>query len=279
MSAIARKLRAAARLVAICATTAGLWTVWLAGAPFLVAAPRARLRWRYALMGAWARRVARVAGIRVATEGPIPRPPFLLVANHLSYVDIIVLSSVLDCCYVSRGDVRDWPVVGLLCRSMRVIFVDRSRRADVRRVADEMEARLAEGEGVVLFPEGTSTAGDRVDPFKPSLFDCAVRARVPVHYAALGYATDEPEPPAHLAVCWWGEMTFAGHLPGLLELSRVHARVAFGPEPIAGDDRKELARALRSAVDALFVPVVAPERLAELASAERSGGRPTSSRP
>jgi 1-acyl-sn-glycerol-3-phosphate acyltransferase len=183
------------------------------------------------------------------------------VANHLSYVDIIVLSSLVDGCYVSRGDVEHWPVVGMLCRSMRVIFVDRSRRADVMRVANLMEERLAEGEGVIFFPEGTSSAGDRVGAFKPSLFDCAVRSGVPVHYAALGYETGPGDPPAYLSVCWWGDMTFAPHFFALLGLRRVRASVRFGEGPIAGDDRKELAEALRDAVGARFVPVVSGEDL------------------
>jgi 1-acyl-sn-glycerol-3-phosphate acyltransferase len=210
-------------------------------------------------MRAWARSLVRIAGVEISVDGPVPRPPFLLVANHLSYVDIIVLSSLVDCCYVSRGDVEHWPVVGWLCRSMRVIFVDRDRRRDVGRVSRVMAERLAEGEGVTFFPEGTSTAGDRIIPFKPSLFDCAVQTGVPVHYAALGYATGDGEPPAFLAVCWWGKMPFFSHFLSLLELRRVRARVAFGSDPVAGDDRKELARELWSAVDARFVPVVESE--------------------
>lgn len=208
-------------------------------------------------MGAWARTIVRVAGIDVTVTGTPPRPPFLLVSNHLSYLDIIVLSSVLDCCYVSRGDVRNWPIVGWLCRSMRIIFVDRSRRSDVQRVAREMAERLDEGEGIVFFPEGTSSAGARIGPFRPSLFDCAVQTRMPVHYATIGYRTEPPDPPAHLAMCWWGDMTFPDHLFGLFELRRSHAHVVFGPEPIAGEDRKELSEQLREAIEAQFEPVVA----------------------
>ena len=253
------QLRAAVRLVAIAALTAALWAVWLAGAVALAASRDARRRWRYRSMRAWARGITRIACIEVAVEGRVPRPPYLLVANHLSYVDIIVLSSLVDGCYVSRGDVASWPVVGLLCRSMRVIFVDRSRRADVQRVSRLMEERLAEGEGVIFFPEGTSSAGDRVGAFKPSLFDCAVRSRAPVHYAALGYETGPADPPAYLSVCWWGDMTFMPHLFALLGVARFRATVRFGETPIAGDDRKELAETLWAAVGARFVPVVAAE--------------------
>jgi 1-acyl-sn-glycerol-3-phosphate acyltransferase len=248
MHAIGRHLRAAARLAAISALTAVLWLMWLA-------APRS-LRWRYRLMRAWARGIARIAGLEIDVAGEPPRRPFLLVTNHLSYVDIIVLSSIVECSYVSRGDIRDWPVVGLLCRSMGVIFVDRSRRADVQRVSNEMRARLERGEGVVFFPEGTSTAGDRILPFRPSLFDAAVQAGVPVYYATIGYETGEGDPPAHMAICWWGKMTFGPHFYALLGLPRARAAVRFGPAPIAGDDRKELARTLHEAIEAQFVPVV-----------------------
>ena len=253
MHAIGRKLRAAARLLAICSLTAFLWLVWFV-------TPRS-LRWRYRLMRAWARGIARVARLEIAVAGEPPRRPFLLVSNHLSYVDIIVLSSTVEGSYVSRGDVKDWPVVGLLCRSMGVIFVDRDRRADVQRVSAEMRERLGAGEGVVLFPEGTSTAGDRVLPFRPSLLECAVEAGVPVHYATVHYETDAGEPPAHMAICWWGKMEFAPHFLGLLQLPRARATVRFGPEPIASANRKELARALWEAVDGQFEPVVSPAAL------------------
>lgn len=248
MHAIGRHLRAAARLAAISALTAVLWLAWLA-------APRS-LRWRYRLMRAWAHGIARIARLEIEVSGEPPRRPFLLVTNHLSYVDIVVLSSVVECSYVSRGDVRDWPVVGLLCRSMGVIFVDRTRRADVHRVSNEMRARLERGEGVVFFPEGTSTAGASVLPFRPSLFDAAVQAGAPVYYGAIGYETDAGETPAHMAICWWGDMTFGSHFYALLGLPSARSTVRFGPGPIAGEDRKELARTLHEAIEAQFIPVV-----------------------
>lgn len=260
------KVRAVARAIAIVATTGVLWVVWTVGTVALLAAPDLRRRWRYAIMRGWSRALVRIAGIEIVVDGPVPQPPFLLVANHLSYVDIIVLSSLVDCCYVSRGDVEHWPVVGTLCKSMRVIFVDRGRRSDVGRVSRVMAERLAEGEGVTFFPEGTSTAGDRIIPFKPSLFDCAVQTRVPVHYAALGYATGGGQPPAFLTVCWWGDMPFFSHFVSLLELKHVRATVTFGSEPIAGEDRKELARELWSAIDAQFTPVVEPETVRAFSS-------------
>ncbi len=107
-----------------------------------------------------------------------------------------------------------------------------------------IDQALGEGQGVVLFAEGTSTRGDTVLPFKSSLLEQAARASFPVSYAALGYRTGEGEPPAHLSVCWWGEMTFMKHVIALLHLSQIQATVTFGAEPIQANDRKVLAERL-----------------------------------
>lgn len=254
-------LRMALRLAATGIVTLVWWVTLLVGIGVLAGAPNARRRWRYVCMRSWSRLVTRLASIRIEVEGRAPLPPHVLVSNHLGYVDVLVLGAVVDGCFVSRGDVRSWPVVGWLSRSVRAIFVDRSRRADVGRVASEMEARLAEGEGIILFPEGTSTAGDRVLPFRPSLFDAAVRAAVPVHFVTIRYATEPPDPPAHRSVCWWSDMEFVPHLLGLLRLRGVRATVRFGDAPIGGSDRKTLAAALHQAVLSRFTPVVEADRL------------------
>jgi 1-acyl-sn-glycerol-3-phosphate acyltransferase len=186
--------------------------------------------------------------LEVTVRGAPPKPPFLLVSNHLSYVDVLVFASLLKCAFVARGDVANWPVIGSLCRGAATIFVDRDKRKDVARVNGLIGQAIGDGRGIVLFAEGTSTRGDAVLPFKSSLLEQAARADFAVSYAALGYRTREGEPPADLAVCWWGDMTFVKHVVSLLYLSEIKATVAFGAEPIRADDRKVLADRLWSAV-------------------------------
>lgn len=254
-AALTRHLRALSRLGALALLTAGLYLFWLAGRPaaaLFAAGPR---RWRAFNFRAWARAAAAVCGMRIKVEGLPPRGPFLLVSNHLGYMDVVALAARLDCVFVAKSEVAAWPVVGRLCRGVGTIFVDRRRRASLPPTLARIGRALAEGSGVVLFAEGTSTRGRSVAPFKPSLLEAAARLGVPVHYASLGYRTPPPERSASLSVCWWGGMTFPGHFYELCQLSGFEARVAFGGGPICGSDRKALARSLWAAVSAQFVPV------------------------
>ena len=214
-------------------------------------------RWRERIFHEWAKATSAILGLKVSVRGAPPAPPFLLVSNHLSYVDVLVFASLLKCGFVARGDVAGWPVIGSLCRGAGTIFVDRERRKDVARVNGLIDQALGDGRTVVLFAEGTSSRGDTVLPFKSSLLEQAARANLAVSYAALSYRTSDGEAPAHLSVCWWGDMTFVRHLIALLHLSEIRATVAFGAEPIQANNRKVLAERLWSAVKDQFIPVVA----------------------
>lgn len=191
-------------------------------------------------------------------EGHAPRAPFLLVCNHLGYVDIPVLAACIDVWFIAKLEIRAWPLVGALCRSVGTIFIDRGLTRDVLRVNRLIEDVLRRGYGVVLFPEGTSTQGFKVGRFRTSLLDHPVRSGLPVHAAALTYHTPPGEPPANLSVCWWGDAPLFAHVQRLLELTRFDAVVRFSPNAVSGDDRKELAARLRQEVEDIFEPVVAP---------------------
>jgi 1-acyl-sn-glycerol-3-phosphate acyltransferase len=205
---------------------------------------RARLR----LFRLWSRLLLRLLGARVETAGVPPRPPFFLVSNHHGYVDIALLASRVEAVFVSRDDVSRWPVFGWLSRSVGTLYVDRETKRDLPRVAAAMETVLAEGIGIVLFPEGTSTGGPEPLPFRPSLLEPAVRLRMPVHFAAISYRTSAGLPPAADAVCWWNDAAFVPHLLGLLRLPGFEARIVIGDAPIVEADRKTLARSLERAV-------------------------------
>ena len=250
-----RTMRAAPRLVALCLLTAALYAVWVSGKALLSVSKRARARWRGLLFRLWGRTAAAFIGMRLDARGVAPRPPFLLVVNHLSYADVVALAASCECVFVAKKEVAAWPIVGRLCRSMKTIFIDRRSRRDIPRALSLMEAALDEGAGVVLFAEGTSTRGRRVLPFKSPLLEAAARRGLPVHYASLSYRTPPGEAPADSSVCWWGDMTFPKHFFGLLKLKKFSAGLAFGEEAIVEGDRKALAGKLWAAVCAWFVPV------------------------
>ena len=243
-----RHLRATLRLVLVASVTFAVMFLWNVAKPFLkIGSPR-RIAMRSFIFGSWARSLCRIMGVRVSVDGTPPTAPFLLVSNHLSYLDIPVLATAVDAVFISKAEVSDWPVLGAICRSIGTIFVDRTSHRDLPRATREISGVLAGGEGVVLFPEGTSSQGAEVMPFRPSLLETAVRTGAGVSWATLHYSTPSEEPPAHLAVCWWGRMPFAAHVYNLLAISRIHAKIVFGDERIDASERKALADRLHRAV-------------------------------
>ena len=231
-----------------------LWTVII----LLLPVPRLRRPARNGIFRLWARLCLRVIGGRLRVEGFPPRAPFLLVSNHLGYVDIPVLAACTNAWFVAKMEIRSWPLVGMLCRSVGTIFIDREASRDVLRVNALIEEVLGRGYGVVLFPEGTSTQGFEVGRFRTSLLDHPARSGVPVHAVALTYCTPPGEPPAHLSVCWWGDAPLFAHVQRLFELSRFEVVVRFSPEAVSESNRKALATGLHREVERIFEPVVSP---------------------
>jgi 1-acyl-sn-glycerol-3-phosphate acyltransferase len=244
--------RAIFRAAALCALTCAVSAACLATA---VASDESKLNLRRFIFRRWAKAAASLLGLKINARGRPPRGAFFLVSNHLSYLDIVVFAALTDCVFIAKSEVARWPVIGFLCRRMNTIFIDRGNRRDTARAAALIERALAEGQGVILFAEGTSTQGAAVLPFKSALLEQASRAGFAVSYAALSYRAPEGQPPAHLSVCWWGEMTFLKHLFVLLHLSEIRASVRFGPERIREGNRKTLASKLHRAVSLEFVPV------------------------
>jgi len=238
-------LRAVARCVALVAATSFCYLAFMLGRPF--ARGTRSLRWRNRWFRAWSRSLARILGMSIHVEGT-PPDHAMLVANHLSYIDIPLLATQIDAVFVAKSEVASWPVIGHLCRAIDTIFVDRSVKRDVVRVGREIAGRIERGLGVVFFPEGTSTDGLVVLPFRASLLEVAAREAIPVHWAAIEYRTGEGDRPASEAICWWGDMEFLPHLWLLLGVRSFDATIRFGAEAIASDDRKELAEQLRAAI-------------------------------
>lgn len=262
-----KQLRLAWRLFTISLATLGLYGLWLVGLPFVWAFKHLKYAWRNWIFRSWGKTLARLAGMRLTVEGTPPKPPFFLVSNHLSYADIIAFASQLDCVFVSKSEVKDWFLIGFLCRSMDIIFIDRTRRHDIPRVINSIERAWQKQQGVIVFPEGTSSKGDGVLPFKASLLEPAIKAGLPISYASLTYETPPDEPPAYLSVCWWGDMEFAPHAIDLFRLRKFDAKIVFGEQTFLETDRKVLAEKLRSAIAEQFTPVVTTEEGCKTATA------------
>ena len=208
-------------------------------------------RWRNLYMRNVSRGIARILNVRIQTEGTPPDPPFILVSNHLSYLDIVPMFINLNCTFVAKKEVRSWPVIGYMIHTMGVIFIDREKRQDVARVNRLLRSSLNRRQGIVLFPEGTTTGGDRVLPFRASLLALPAAAQIPVHYSAIQYATHPSDPPAAQTVCFYGARDpFHTHLYKLASNRAVRARVVYGDAPVRGADRKQLARDVHDRVEA-----------------------------
>jgi 1-acyl-sn-glycerol-3-phosphate acyltransferase len=208
-------------------------------------APAQRLRARAAWLHRWSRFASRVVGIRITTRGSMP-PSGLLVSNHLSYLDVIVLSSIRPCVFVAKRDVAGWPFFGWLARAAGTIFVDREQRLSSPAVVDLVRATLASGSVVVLFPEGTSSDGSTVLPFKSALLESAVQLRCPVASASIQYALDNGSVADE--VCYWRDMTLVLHLLNLFFKHEIRSRCSFSPLRVRAGNRKEIARELREEI-------------------------------
>jgi 1-acyl-sn-glycerol-3-phosphate acyltransferase len=250
-----KKLRVARRMALGGGILAVSGLLFLAGLPLRALAPArhpAYRRWAFR----WScRALLWMLDAHVEVSGRPPRPPFLLVANHLSYLDILVLASQVPHVFLSKAEVKKWPGIGPLCRAAGTLFIDRAARRDIPVILAQLEAVLDRGEGVIFFPEATSSPGAGLLPFRSPLLALPARRSEPVHYAVLHYRTTPGSPPAQRSVAWAGNVPFAPHVLGLLALPRIDVRLDFGPEPVIESDRKRLAERLFAAISERFEPL------------------------
>jgi 1-acyl-sn-glycerol-3-phosphate acyltransferase len=244
-------LRRAYRIAAFAAVSVVLYGSYLVATTALLPFPKAAQRVHDRLLRTWARGVGRALAMRVAIEGTPPEPPFFLVANHLSYVDIVALLTCVKGTFLAKSEIAGWPLLGTLARGVGTLFIERERKRDVLRVSARIRDELARGRGIIVFPEATSTPGDEVLPFKASTFAVPLDVGLPVHVAAISYATPRGAGTPRDAVCWHGDEPFVPHLMRLTALPWFSARIRFGSEPLAAADRKRLATLARAEVAAL----------------------------
>ncbi len=256
MKRIFRALRAGLRLVAVALVTLFAYSAALAARACGIFSRRFAVRgqgWAYQV---WSKALCRIFGVRVTVRGPAPKPPFFLVSNHLSYIDIFVLGTQLPCVFVAKAEIDGWPIFGAISRSVNTIFIDRRSKRKLPQILARIEEALGAGQGVVIFPEGTSGAGDCVMPFRSPLLEFAMSSAEGVHHATINYRSPAGEAPTHLSVSWWGDMPLGAHLREFLWLPHVEASIHFGDAPVRGDDRKLLTAELHREVVARFEPFV-----------------------
>lgn len=205
----------------------------------------ARASWLHICSG----RVLRVFGLKPSVSGPVPEGG-LLISNHLSYLDILVYSTIVPTAvFVAKRDVKSWPVFGWYASMAGTVFVHRENRLQVGEATDEIEAALKVGALVVLFPEGTSSDGKSVLPFKSSLLAPAAAQTHPLSVASIQYELDDGD--VGEEVCYWKDMTLVPHIINLASKRVVRATVRFAPVKDASRDRKVLAEQLRAQVTRL----------------------------
>lgn len=185
-------------------------------------------------------------------EGHLERGGYVIIANHMSYVDGIVLGSIFPIVFVSKKEVRSWPVVGLWNILCGTIFIDRQHKQEVGVMVDRMAAKLKQEANILLFPEGTSTNGERLLPFQTVPLAAPLRSRSIIVPTTLAYKSidDRPVSAANRdLVYWYGDMDFVSHFWKLLALRSVEALVTIQPQiecfryPDSSAGRKKLAEA------------------------------------
>ena len=182
-----RYFRSIFRLISFFVLTFGIYGVWFIGDFFI---PNKQF-WRQIIFRLWAKGFVKLLGVKIHVSGRLPRPPFFLVSNHLSYVDIPLLRSILENVFVTKGEIQSWFLAGKIVGDMGNIYINRQNRRDIPRAGTEILQALERGEGVIVFPEGTTSNGEKVLEFKSSFFEFAVNADLPIYYTSLRYETPD----------------------------------------------------------------------------------------
>jgi len=211
--------------------------------------PRLSQEQRDARVQVWARAMLAHLAIKLVVNGTPPSSgPVLLASNHISWLDIVVMHAARHCRFISKADVERWPVVGTLARGAGTLFIERESRRDAMRVVHHMAERLAEGEVLAVFPEGTTGDGTQLLPFHANLLQAAISAHAPILPVALHFA-DDATGAISFAPCYVGDDTLLVSLWRTLCAKGVVAVVRYGESQFAsGRDRRAWAADLRSTI-------------------------------
>jgi 1-acyl-sn-glycerol-3-phosphate acyltransferase len=228
---------------------------------------RAVRRWSARLLGICRVRVERLPGAAMPAQA-------LVVANHISWLDIFVINALFPCRFVAKAEIRAWPVAGWLTAQVGTVFIARGSRRDLRHIFKGIVDALAQRQRVAFFPEGTVAGQGRLLPFHANLFEAAIDAGVPLQPVALAYV--DAAGAWHAAVDYTGATTFVQSILRILGGTPIVARVGC-PAPIAtaGAHRRELAQAAHKAIEAaLGIQEAGPLSVPANDRRPRAGGDP-----
>ena len=202
---------------------------------------------------AWALALLAKLAIKLVVKGKLPvHGPLLLAANHISWLDIVVLHAARHCRFVSKSELRHWPLVGTLAAGAGTLFIERESRRDAMRVVHHMAERLQAGDMLAIFPEGTTSNGVDLLPFHANLFQAAIAAQAPVLPVALRFE-DAASGQRSLAPCYIDDDTLLGSIWRTLTAPALCAVVTFGePQEAQNRNRRVWAADVQAAVAVLM---------------------------
>jgi lyso-ornithine lipid O-acyltransferase len=214
----------------------------------------ARKREALTLFRRWADSICRALGIERGVTGSLPPPGCCVTPNHQSYLDILLLASIAaPLVFVAKAEIASWPGIGFLTRITDQIFIERSRSRRMLDGLNEVEKRLQQGYRVCIFLEGTTSGGDRVHRFYPSMLQPVVEAGAPIIPVAIRWSSPDPRVVVSEDIAYWKDHNFILHVWRILGLRGIHAEVAFGAEcKPRGRDRRQLADDLHEEVQRMF---------------------------
>lgn len=252
--------------------------------PLQIVAHRLQRFWHKSLPRQWQKFMCWLLGFKVGVNGVMSQGrPLLLVSNHVSWSDILVLGSIAEVSFIAKSEVKGWPLFGNFARLQRTVFIERERKHKTADQAQEIAARLHSGDILVLFAEGTTSDGNRVLPFKSSLFGAAKAALEVGNGDAIDHVLIQPVSIAYTriqglpigrflrpVVSWPGTVPLVNHLRGIVSARAIDVEVTFGA-PVMFDrssDRKALSRQFETQIRAM---TMAQQRFDTELGASRDG--------
>lgn len=227
----------------------GLWHVLVGMWTIYVRFPQFSLEQREMRVQAWALQFLALWDIHLKVLGrPVQNGPALMVANHISWLDISVIHAARHCRFVSKSDIRDWPLLGTLATGAGTLYIERTSRKDALRMVKDMAEAMKNGDVVAVFPEGTTSDGRDLLPFHANLIQSAILAEAPVQPMSLKFIDARSGEPS-FAPCYIGDDTLLGSIWRTLKAPKIIAVVHFGElQQAQGRDRRAWAHDLHQSV-------------------------------